>query len=306
VTVGVIALLMGAIIGTQIPRGPELPIVNLTTTTKDQTIIIISTVSQTVSQNCCDDPNVRISTPCDVMLAKNYLPVQRLQYLIESNPSFISAEGGNNYVTYGATGCGQTFNNNGEINNSTLHFDFSYNTDRSYTNNCGSVEKFTYYIYVRIPLTRTGYNMVSMSIQPTDSSNITYSCSSRSYTSTTSTTTKSNFTTTTVSLSAASNGVPFAPYDITIWTNSSFGNAISNISLSVSQVPSIVRFFASSPSFVFASPSSFQINPSSNGTLFRFSYPNGTGIPYNLDRNQNVLSTQNAVSGWVQIESWPG
>jgi len=146
-------------------------------TIETQTIITIEQIDTTVTPYCCIDPNITIATSCNVLSEPDFTPIQRMQYLVETNPKFIVAENGLYYVSDGTIGCGKTFDSSGLPNITILNFYFTHTTDNLFTNNCGGVENFTYYLYVTIPLTETGYNMTSMEITPTNSSQVTYSCS---------------------------------------------------------------------------------------------------------------------------------
>ena len=182
------------------------PVTSLTTQVVTQTIssglpttvtqILVTTSTFTLTPYCCTDSNLSISTPCSTILAPNYPPVQRLEYLIETDPDFIAAENGHNYMTY-IDGCGSVYSIGGSTPNGTyVYFQSSYTTDRLYTNDCGNVRNFTYYINVRVPLTATGYNMSAIHISSLNSSEITISCttsfvSTKSVTTTTTRTTSS-------------------------------------------------------------------------------------------------------------------
>ena len=132
------------------------------------------------------DANLSISTPCSAIVAVNYPPAERLQYLIETDPDFITAEQGLNYYdTTNGPGCGTTLNGGtvvngtiqGTVTSETLQFIFAYATDNLTTDFCGDVVNFTYYLTVNVPLTETGYNMSAIQIIPSNTSNITISCS---------------------------------------------------------------------------------------------------------------------------------
>ena len=140
------------------------------TTTASQTITV------TVTPYCCTDPNLSLSTPCSTIVTTNYPPVQRLQYLVETNPEFIAAENGHNYTTQFA-GSGGGFSVGGGPNGTFVYFQSMYAIDSSYTNDCGNVGSFTYYLDVAVPLTETGYNMSAIRISPINSSEISISCS---------------------------------------------------------------------------------------------------------------------------------
>ena len=110
----------------------------------------------------------------------------------------------------------------------------------------------------------------------------------------------------TVLIRPQNDNAPFAPYYVRFWSNSS-NPVISNISVSTAQTwpPVAIEFWVSQPAIVFASPAVGEINPDSNGTLFAFSYPNGTRIASTLIKNENILSTNETVSDWVEVVSWP-
>ena len=182
VIAAIIGLAAGALVGYDLNIGKTLTtgILQGTTVTRTQVTIDVERINVTVTPYCCQDANLNAQTPCSTILATNYIPVQRLQYLIETDPSFIAAEQGQNYQseTNGPGGCGNTFNYAGGVNGTILDFYFEYTTDRIYTNNCGAAENFTYYLYVYVHLTEAGYNMSAIQISPTNSSEVTYSCSS--------------------------------------------------------------------------------------------------------------------------------
>jgi hypothetical protein len=103
--------------------------------------------------------------------------------LIETDPTFIAAEDGLNYVGNGGLGCGFAINP-GTFNGTTVDFIFTHYADRLYTDNCGSAYNFTYYLTVKVPLTETGYNMSAIQISSRNSSEITATCTSSIITST--------------------------------------------------------------------------------------------------------------------------
>lgn len=114
-------------------------------------------------------------------------------------------------------------------------------------------------------------------------------------------------TTQTVTLTRSSPS-PTTSYTIEIWTNNTQAVAdISNITIvqgSSSPRTQTIQFYVSTPSFVFARPS-FQIQPNSNGSLFTFTNTKSNNLPETLNAAQNVLITQEAVQGWIQIQSAP-
>ena len=180
IVAGIIGLAIGVAAGFGMYAGKiaTTNVLQTSTITETQTMISVQKINVTVTPYCCVDANLTILTPCSTIAAANYPPVQRLQYLIETDPDFIAAEQDQNYVDItNGPGCSTTFNSAGGINSSTINFQFAYTIDTLYTNNCGGVENFTYYLYVNVPLTKTGYNMSAIQITPSNSSEITYSCS---------------------------------------------------------------------------------------------------------------------------------
>ncbi len=176
----VVAAFGGYAVGATSQRTPIYTATITSYSLKASTITATTTASQTISVTvtpyCCTDSNLSISTPCSTILSPNYPPVQRLEYLIETDPDFIAAENGHNYMTYIA-GCGSVYSIGGNTPNGTyVYFQSSYTTDSLYTNDCGNVGNFTYYINVRVPLTATGYNMSAIHISSLNSSEITISC----------------------------------------------------------------------------------------------------------------------------------
>lgn len=151
------------------------PIPTLTSTVTIPTTIT-STTSVTVTPYCCTDSNLSLSTTCSTILTPNYSPVQILQYLVETDPAFIAAEHGLDYTTQLA-GCGGGFSVGGGPNGTFVYFQSTYTNNSVYTDNCGNVGKFTYYLNVAVPLTETGYNMSAILITPRNSSEITVTCS---------------------------------------------------------------------------------------------------------------------------------
>jgi hypothetical protein len=156
----------------------SMNVTQTSTITETQTTTAVEKVNVTVTPNCCVDANLNNATPCSTIGTPNYPPVQRLQYLVETEPEFIAAENGSNYVTY-YNGCGSIYSIGGSIPNGTyVYFSSSYAIDRLYTDDCGDVGNFTYYLDVAVPLTETGYNMTAIQISPINSSEITLDCSS--------------------------------------------------------------------------------------------------------------------------------
>lgn len=173
-------------IRTQTTTAVERTNLTQTSTIKEtQTDTAVQTVNVTITPYCCNDRNLTITTPCNLTIAppvtpctainSNYPPVQRLQYLIETDPNFIAAENGLNYVSNGGLGFGFVANNAGG-RNYTIQFSFLSYTNTSYTDDCGNIETFTYYLNVVVPLTETGYNMSAIQISPSNSSEITVDC----------------------------------------------------------------------------------------------------------------------------------
>jgi hypothetical protein len=188
IVVGIICLALGVAAGYGLNSGKTVTtsLVQTSTLTETQITTAVEKVNVTVTPYCCVDPNLTIATPCGAIAAANYPPVQRLQDSVETDPDFIAAENGLNYVDItNGPGCSSTLNNGtvvngtiqGTVNSSTVNFQFAYTIDRLYTDNCGDVENFTYYLYVNVPLTETGYNMSAIQIIPSNSSEITISCS---------------------------------------------------------------------------------------------------------------------------------
>ena len=71
------------------------------------------------------------------------------------------------------SGCGGGFSVGGTTPNGTrVFFQASYTIGRSYTDDCGNVGNFTYYLNVAVPLTETGYNISAIQITPTNSTEI--------------------------------------------------------------------------------------------------------------------------------------
>jgi hypothetical protein len=127
------------------------------------------------SSFCCVDPQLTQSTPCSQIQSANYSGTQRLISSIEASPNFIAAENGSNFVGPGGWGC--VFGTPDSILLS-VSFDFYYITNRTFIDNCNSTELFTYYLNTNIQLTPSGYNMSSLTIEPSNSSEQTASCSS--------------------------------------------------------------------------------------------------------------------------------
>ena len=96
---------------------------------------------------------------------------------MENDTEFVAAEHGLNY-TIQFSGCGSVYSIGGNMPNGTyVYFQAAYTTERAYTNDCGNAGDFTYYLNVAVPLTETGYNMSAIRITPTNSSEITVTCS---------------------------------------------------------------------------------------------------------------------------------
>jgi len=188
----------GYAVGANSQRKSTYTVTTTSYSLKASTITATTTASQTISVTvtpyCCADSNLTISTPCSTILTPNYAPVQRLQYLIETDPDFIAAEHGLNYRTY-LDGCSTVYSIGGSTPDGTyVYFQSSYTTDTLYTNNCDNVGNLTYYLNVRVPLTATGYNMSAIQVTSLNSSEITISCST-SFVSTQSVTTTTTRTT---------------------------------------------------------------------------------------------------------------
>ena len=162
---------------TQATTAMRMNLTQTSTITETETTTTIERTNVTVTPYCCTNSNLSISTPCTTVLSTNYPPTQRLLYLVETDPDFIQAEGGFNFLANGGTSCGFVANNAG-VRNYSVGFGFSYFTDGLYTDDCGNVENFTYYLDVTVPLTETGYNMSAIQISPTNSTEITADCSS--------------------------------------------------------------------------------------------------------------------------------
>ena len=184
IVIAVICLAVGLVIGYGMYSGKTVTtsIVQTSTLIETQTTKAVESVNVTVTPYCCTDAKLNNATPCGTILTQNYPPVQRLQYLIETDPNFIAAEQGLNYVANGGMGCGDA-SDNSIYNGTTVDFFFTYTSDRLYTDNCGYVENFTYYLHVLVPLMETGYNMSAIKITSINSSEITVSCTT-SYSST--------------------------------------------------------------------------------------------------------------------------
>jgi hypothetical protein len=175
-------------VGAFLNQGRNTSATTLTTTpTTTQTTLFTESkttnTSITVSTSCCQDANLTMFTPCDGLNA-TYPSIVRLNHLIETNPSFIAAESGNTFVNEGLLACNKAFNN-GQVNGSTVTLYYSYATNRTYSDNCGDVGNITYYLDADIRLTPSGYDMSSLTIVPSNSSQITNSCTSPSTFSTT-------------------------------------------------------------------------------------------------------------------------
>ena len=87
----------------------------------------------------------------------------------------MAAEDGHNYTANGGVGCGFAINP-GSYNGTTVDPEFTYTSDKPYTDNCGYTGNLTYYLLVRVPLTKTGYDLSAMQIVPNSSSEITVTC----------------------------------------------------------------------------------------------------------------------------------
>ena len=191
VVVGIICLALGVAAGYGMFSGKTATtsIIQTSTMTETQTTTAVEKVNVTVTPYCCIDAKLNNATPCSKIVTPNYPPVQRLQYLIETDPEFIVTENGSNYVTY-FNGCGSVYSIGGSTPNGTyVYFQSSYAIDRLHTDDCGDVGNFTYYLNVRVPLTERGYNMSAIQITPINSSEITITCSSTSTTTENTTTT---------------------------------------------------------------------------------------------------------------------
>ena len=173
--VGLACLALGAMVGYESnSKTVTSRVVRTSIITQIQTTTTVEKVNVTLTPYCCIDPNVNSGTPCDQMTTQNFA-IQTLEDRIEVDPSFIAGEEDNNYMSTGPPSCGT-----GIIppTGTTLFFQFTYSIDRLYTDNCGDVENFTYYLDVNMPLTESGYNISTIQITPTNSSEITISCSS--------------------------------------------------------------------------------------------------------------------------------
>ena len=124
--------------------------------------------------NCCSDASLDLSTPCSAV-TPNSPAVLRLEQRIEADPTFIAAEDGHNYTANAGISCGFAINP-GQYNGTTVSPEFTYTTDKPYTDNCGYTQNFTYYLLVKVPLTETGYDLSAMQIIPNSSSEITVTC----------------------------------------------------------------------------------------------------------------------------------
>ncbi|HZW55007.1 MAG TPA: hypothetical protein VFF30_01825 [Nitrososphaerales archaeon] len=176
VIVIILAAFLGYAVGATISQQRTSTYIVTTYSLKATTITASQTISVTVTAYCCTDSNLSLSTPCSTIVTPDYPPVQRLQYLVDTDPEFIAAEHGLNYTTY-FNGCGSVYSIGGNVPNGTyVYFQSTYTTDEPYTNDCGNVGNFTYYLNVAVPLTETGYNMSAIRISPTSSSEITVTC----------------------------------------------------------------------------------------------------------------------------------
>jgi len=124
--------------------------------------------------SCCSDASLNLSTPCTAVTPDSPA-VQRLEQRIEADPTFIAAEAGHNYTANAGISCGFAINP-GSYNGTTVDPEFTYTSDRPYTDNCGYTQNLTYYLLVRVPLTETGYDLSAMQIVPNSSSEITVTC----------------------------------------------------------------------------------------------------------------------------------
>ncbi|HZW58460.1 MAG TPA: hypothetical protein VFF30_19385 [Nitrososphaerales archaeon] len=177
----VVGLVVGAAIGLVISpavmpiRGTVASTVTNTQVVTDwQTIVALQSVTKTITESgynkyCCNDSGLNSSTSCETALSPGYLPMLRLRYLVETNPSFIAAENGSLF-TYETEGCG-TSQTQVEVD-----FSFFHTTDTLFLTPCDNYQNFTYYLSVFIPLTRNGYNLTSMTIQSGNSSDYLMGC----------------------------------------------------------------------------------------------------------------------------------
>lgn len=176
VLVGIICLALGVAVGygTSSEKIVTIDVVQTSTITETQTSTTVEKFNVTLTPYCCLDPNVNSGTPCEELTTQDYA-IQTLEERIEIDPSFKVAEGGHNYTSTGPPGCGSSLVPPTGV---SLSFQFKYSIDMSYTDNCGDVGNFTYYLNVNVPLSGTGYNMSAIQIAPINSSEITISCSS--------------------------------------------------------------------------------------------------------------------------------
>jgi hypothetical protein len=166
-----------------------LTLAKTTTSTETTTMSYTATITQVrlekttiyTSAYCCNDSRLNSMISCEVILSLNYPPMLELRYLIETSPSFIAAENGSNYVNDGGGECTAH-----DSQAQSVMFDFYYETNRTFLTPCNNIQNFTYDLGVTIQLTSSGYNMSSMQIQSTNSSNETFMCTTTAGESTTS------------------------------------------------------------------------------------------------------------------------
>jgi hypothetical protein len=180
VIVGIICLALGVAIGYGLNSGKTTTtsVLQSSIVTETQTMTTVEKVNVTVTPYCCIDVNINSGIPCSEMVTPDSA-IQTLEDRIETDPTYIAAEQGTEYTSLYGMGCGSGFSVGGTTPNGTiLYFQSSYAIDRLYTDDCGDVGNFTYYLNVDVLLTATGYNMSAIQISPINSSEITISCSS--------------------------------------------------------------------------------------------------------------------------------
>jgi hypothetical protein len=175
-----LALALGVVIGYGIysEKTATTSIIQISTTTETQTMTTVEQSIVTVTPYCCVDAHLYSGTTCNEIVGAIYPSIQILEYRIDTDPSFIAAEQGSDYSLPIVYGCGGGFSNVGTPPEETILFQSTFAIDRLYTDNCGDVGDFTYYLYVNVLLTGVGYNMSAIQIMPINSSEITISCSS--------------------------------------------------------------------------------------------------------------------------------
>lgn len=179
IVAGIICLGIGLGAGSVIYSGKitTTSILQTSTIIETQTTTAIEKVNVTVPSYCCVDSNLTSSTPCTTIEFGDYPPTQRLEYVIETDPRYIFAEQDHNYSSLYSLSCGSGYVlGSGDF--SQVQFQSAYAIDRLYTDGCGQVENFTYFVTVTVPLTETGYNMSAIQISSSNIADTTPDCSS--------------------------------------------------------------------------------------------------------------------------------